>query len=122
MLRRTTGGHLFAPGRSAWRGPGSQEGERAMGERADVVHNRVAGRFEIRVGDEVAVLDYALSERRIVFVHTGVPSTLEGRGYGSQLARAGLDYARNEGLGVVAQCPFVRSYIERHDQYRPLIE
>lgn len=81
----------------------------------DVVHNTAVGRFEVREGDEVAVLDYTLANDVIVFVHTGVPPALEGKGVGSQLARAGLEFARREGLRVVPRCPFIRAYIEKHE-------
>jgi uncharacterized protein len=88
---------------------------------ADVVHNTAAGRFEIEQDGSVAVLDYSLSGRTITFLHSGVPPGLEGRGFGSQLARAGLDFARREGFAVVPQCPFIRTYIQRHPQYRDLL-
>lgn len=87
----------------------------------DVVHNTAIGRFEISSDASVAVLDYALSDGRITFVHTGVPPELEGRGIGTRLARAGLEYARREGLAVVPKCPFIRAYIERHPEYRDLV-
>jgi uncharacterized protein len=87
-----------------------------------LTHNTAIGRFEITSGESVAVLDYSLSGRTITFVHTGVPPEMEGRGYGSQLARAGLEYAKREQLTVVPQCPFIRTYIERHPEYEELLE
>lgn len=57
---------------------------------------------------------------RIVFTHTVVDDAFEGRGVGSALVRGALDAARGEGLRVVPQCPFVRSYIERHPEYADL--
>jgi predicted GNAT family acetyltransferase len=89
-----------------------------MADEPEVVHNPEARRFEIVVDEAMAVLDYALSNGRITFLHTGVPAALEGRGLGSRLAKAGLEYARRERLRVVAQCPFVRSYLERHPEYK----
>lgn len=92
-----------------------------MESKPDVVHNTAVGRFEVVVGGETAVLDYSVSNDRIRFVHTGVPPALEGQGIGSRLARAGLEYAQREGLTVVPQCPFIRSYIDRHPEYRGLL-
>jgi predicted GNAT family acetyltransferase len=87
----------------------------------DVVHNTAIGRFQITVDDIVAVLDYSLSGQTITFVHTGVPAELEGRGIGSRLARAGLEYAVRESLHVVPRCPFIRAYIARHPEFRGLV-
>ncbi len=86
-----------------------------------VVHNTAVGRFEIEEGSSIAVLDYSQNGRTITFVHTGVPAELEGRGVGSQLVRAGLEYAAREGLKVVPRCPFVRAYIRRHPEYAGLL-
>ncbi len=86
----------------------------------DVIHNTALCRFEVTVGDIVAVLEYSLSGQTMTFVHTGVPAELEGRGIASRLARAGLEYAVRENLHVVPRCPFIRTYIERHSEYRDL--
>ena len=86
-----------------------------------VVNNPGAERFETRVDGHLAVLQYGRQSGRIVFLHTEVPDELEGRGIGSQLAKAGLQYARVEGLRVVSECPFVSSYIQRHPEYQPLL-
>jgi predicted GNAT family acetyltransferase len=88
----------------------------------DVTHNAEAGRFEIRVDDHVAVLDYVLSNGRMAMVHTGVPPQLEGKGYGGQLAKAALEYAKGAGLRVAPECSFVRVYIERHPEYAALVD
>ena len=37
------------------------------------------------------------------------------------MVKAALEYAKEEGLKVVPQCPFVRSYIERHKEYESLL-
>lgn len=87
----------------------------------ETVHNREAGRFEVAIDGELAELDYQLQGDKIIFTHTGVPPSLEGRGIGSALAEAGLTYARKENLEVVPLCPFVRSYIERKPEYQDLV-
>ncbi len=87
-----------------------------------VVHNEDGKRFEIREGDEVARLDYSVSADSISLVHTEVPEAFRGRGYAGLLARAGLEYAKREGLRVVPECSYVRQYIARHPEYAPLVK
>lgn len=73
-----------------------------------------------------AVAEYRLlpdhQPSTIVFTHTEVPAEMEGRGVGSTLVRFALDDARARDLAVEPQCPFVRSWIERHDDYADLVE
>jgi len=90
---------------------------------ADVtIHNNPqAGRFEAKVGDEVAVSDYHLKNGVIIFTHTEVPPALEGRGVASKLVQAALETSRQEGYQVVPLCPFVAGYIRGHPEYKDLV-
>jgi predicted GNAT family acetyltransferase len=70
----------------------------------------------------------AISPRRITRSPTAssrspeVPPELGGKGIGSKLIKGALDQARAEGLKVVAQCPFVKAYIEKHNEYADLLK
>ena len=91
--------------------------------KAEIRHNSQASRFELEQDGKTAVLGYDLNGKDIiVFTHTEVPPELEGRGFGSQLARAGLDYARQHGLKVVSLCSFMSAFIERHLDYQDLLK
>jgi predicted GNAT family acetyltransferase len=91
-------------------------------EKLEVRHNIAASRFEVQVEDDIAVLDYIQRGDIITFTHTGVPAELEGRGIGSQLARAGLEYAREKSFKVLPLCWFVAGYIQRHPEYQSLVK
>ncbi len=84
-------------------------------------HDPATGRFEIRTDEGTAVLTYLRRGDVLEMVHTEVPGELEGQGYGASLARAALDYARQEGARVIPSCPFVAAYIERHPGYAELV-
>lgn len=92
-----------------------------MGD-VEVRDNQGENRYEAIVDGMTAVLDYRLQDGGIRLVHTGVPGELEGRGVGSALARHALDDARQRGLAVWPQCPFVASYIRRHPEYLDLVD
>jgi len=83
--------------------------------------NRAEQEFTLDVDGETAVAAYQRESGTIVFTHTLVPARIEGRGVGSRLIRGALDAARDQGLKVVPQCPFVRTYIDRHPAYRDLL-
>jgi predicted GNAT family acetyltransferase len=79
-------------------------------------------RFEATIDGEVAgYSQYRLGEGRIEFTHTVVDDAFEGKGVGSALVGGALDQVRAEGLAVVATCPFVRGYIERHQEFADLL-
>ena len=91
-------------------------------EQLTINHNPLAKRFEASLGDYIAILTYRMrDEDTIVFTHTGVPAAMSGQGIGSKLAQTGLAYARESGLGVIATCPFMAGYIDRHPEYQDLL-
>lgn len=80
------------------------------------------GRFELRVGDEVAgYAEYRSTASGTAFTHTVVDPRFEGRGLGSVLVRGALDATRAAGRSVLPLCPFVRGYVERHAEYADLV-
>jgi predicted GNAT family acetyltransferase len=87
-----------------------------------VVDNPEASQFEAHVEGHVALVSYIKHGDTIIFTHTEVPKELQGRGLAGILARAVLERARAEGWRVVARCPFISKYIERHPEYQPLLQ
>lgn len=86
-----------------------------------MTNNEKAQQFEITIDGHTGFLQYARSDRRLELIHTEVPPELGGRGLGGTLAKAALDYAREQGLAVTPTCPFVRKFVERHPEYAPLL-
>ncbi|HEX2497410.1 MAG: GNAT family N-acetyltransferase [Actinomycetes bacterium] len=90
--------------------------------RTRVVDNPQRNRFELLLdGVAVGFANYRLQPGRIVFVHTEIQPEFEGRGLGSRLAVAVLDTARDRGLAVVPDCPFIAGYIRDHLEHADLV-
>lgn len=81
-----------------------------------------ASRFELAIGDAIAFVDYRRTGAVLVLTHAEVPPALEGRGIGARLVRGVLELVRTRGERVVPRCPFVARYIERHPEYRDLVD
>ena len=85
-----------------------------------VTHNTAGSQFEIQTGAGIALLRYRMEGTALDLVHTEVPKSLEGGGYGAALVRAALKHARLDSLKVIPTCPFVRAYMLRHHEYDDL--
>lgn len=80
-------------------------------------------RYEVSVDGELAgFAEYRDRDGARVFTHTEVFDAFEGQGVGTALASGALDDVRASGGRLVALCPFVAAYIERHDEYADLID
>jgi predicted GNAT family acetyltransferase len=79
-------------------------------------------RFEIHVDGKLAGFAvYRIRPGAITFTHTEIDDAYEGQGLGSTLVRAALDVARARRLAVLPECPFVRSWITKHEDYADLV-
>jgi predicted GNAT family acetyltransferase len=87
-----------------------------------VSNNKAQHRYELTVDGHIAASYYEISGGVITFVHTEVPPELGGKGIGSKLIKGALDQVRVEGLKVIAQCPFVKAYMEKHPDYADLLK
>jgi uncharacterized protein len=88
---------------------------------SDVVNNRAHHRYELTVDGHLAATYYEVADNIISFIHTEVPPELGGKGIGSKLVKGALDQVRADGLKVIAQCPFVKAYIDKHPDYANLL-
>lgn len=87
----------------------------------EIRHQPDRDRFQTEVDDETCVLDYRLDAGVMAMNRVYVPKPVEGRGIASKLTRFALDHCRSEGLKVVPRCPYVASWIKRHDDYADLV-
>ena len=86
-----------------------------------ITHNAAENRFEAVTDHGTAMLRYLPRGDVLDLAHTTVPQAAEGQGIGSALAHAALEHARAKGLRVIPSCPFVHSYLKRHEEYADLV-
>jgi predicted GNAT family acetyltransferase len=89
----------------------------------EVTKNVERSRFDIHVEDGrlAGFTQYNEGDGTREFFHTEIKDEFEGQGIGGKLARAALDATRAEGLKVVATCPFIKGWIEKHPDYQDLL-
>lgn len=87
----------------------------------NIVDNAEQNRFEVRLGDDLATLEYRRHGDTITLRHTEVPPAFRHHGVAEILARAALESARARNLKVVPLCPYVTAFIKRHKEYQSLL-
>jgi len=86
----------------------------------EVVHNPEKKRFEIQIGDQIAMVKYVMGSKEIIFTHTEVPEAFEGRGIAGKMAKSAIEYAKEHGLRIRPMCPYIAEYIKRHPEYHSI--
>ena len=79
-------------------------------------HDPARQRFEATLDGHHGRVEYRIDSGVMTIVHTEVDGALEGRGVAAALVGAALEQARREGLKVVPECSYTRSYMERHPE------
>ena len=93
-----------------------------MDENVEVRQVAERHRFEIDVdAKRVGLSTYRDDGGVRTFIHTEINPDHEGRGLAGRLIRTALDETRGAGLLVVPQCPYVKTFIERHQEYADLV-
>lgn len=87
----------------------------------EVSRNRDKNRFETKVGNDCAFIDYTLKDDTLYLTHTEVPPAMQGKGIGSKLVAATLNYIEEAGFKIVSTCPFVSNYLKKHPEYAHLV-
>ena len=82
-----------------------------------VSDNPEQSRYEVLLDGELGgFAEYTSADGVVTFTHTEV--AIEGKGLGSKLVRQALEDVRAKGLTIVAECPFVSGYLEKHPELR----
>jgi uncharacterized protein len=92
-----------------------------MSDPHHVVDNTAAHRFEIHANGAIAFLTYRMKGEAIEYLHSETPPELRGHGLAGEIAKFALDRDKAIGRKVIPSCPFVKTYIDRHPEYAPLV-
>lgn len=79
-----------------------------------VVDDVTTHRFRYETDEGTAQLVYRLEGDRLVLIHTEVPEAMGGQGIGGKLVAAAVERARASGETIDPQCPYARSWLEKH--------
>ncbi|RYG30815.1 MAG: N-acetyltransferase [Chitinophagaceae bacterium] len=73
-----------------------------------------SGKFSIKESDEeIGFMEVGLGDQNITAYHTEVLPAGEGKGWGKELFKALVEYARENKLHITPLCPFVHAQLKR---------
>jgi uncharacterized protein len=88
-----------------------------------VEHRKATRRFTTRTPSGLAYISYAAPDDGTMDLqHTVVPEPDRGQGIGGTLVRTAIQHAREEGKRVIATCPFVKAWLDRHPEQQDVVK
>jgi uncharacterized protein len=80
-------------------------------------------RFSISVeGQKVGFTEFADRNGQRIFTHTEVADDFEGRGLATILIDEALQATRDAGPRIVAVCPMVAGFVEKHQEFSDVVD
>lgn len=88
-----------------------------------VTHASERKRYEISVDDRRAgVSAYVDTDTQRVSYHTEIGDEFTGQGLANKLTAAALADTRAAGKRIVAICPLVAAYVDKHDDFDDILD
>ncbi|MFD5161984.1 GNAT family N-acetyltransferase [Streptomyces hawaiiensis] len=96
----------------------NQPSTAAIVERVDAEH-----RYQILVdGRRAGLTAYRDRGAQRVFFHTEIDDTFAGQGLAAQLIQQALADVRQSGKRIVPVCPYVATFLKRHDEFADITD
>ena len=88
-----------------------------------VIKNDLKNQFEIYTEGHYSIIKFEMINDTLVnLYHTEVHPSLAGKGIGNMLVLKTLKYCNVHNYKIVPTCPFVAKYIERHPEWKSIVE
>lgn len=78
-------------------------------------------RFVATIDGYEAFIKYSVKPDIIILEHIEVDKELSGRGIASELTESVLLGIESRGLKIIPECPFIKSYIEKHPEWESIL-
>jgi uncharacterized protein len=87
-------------------------------------YNEKNGRFfMVDEQTEIAFMTYVYAPpKAFIIEHTIVSEAWEGKGLGSMLVKAAVDFAREKGLKIIPLCPYAAVVFKRKTEYADVLK
>ncbi len=79
----------------------------------NITNNTDNSRLETEVDGHRGWLDYRVEAGKLILLHTEVEPALSGKGVGSALVEAAVEFADREGLDLVPHCGYAAARLKR---------
>ncbi|WP_316821248.1 GNAT family N-acetyltransferase [Pedobacter gandavensis] len=79
-------------------------------------------RFELKVGEYTAFIEYKERDKKIWLIHTESPVELQGKGAATAVIEKTLAYIEDNGYKLIPLCPLVAAYLKRHPDWNRIVD
>ncbi|MBO3116039.1 N-acetyltransferase [Winogradskyella sp. DF17] len=92
-----------------------------MTETAELIDNDFLRQFELKVDDDMAVIEYSLQERKIFLTKIVIPDTINSEDFEKEFLAMVFDSIKERNISVVPTSPQIAKFVRRNRKYKRML-
>lgn len=92
-----------------------------MTETAELIDNDFLRQFELKVDDDMAVIEYSLQERKIFLTKMVIPDTINSENFEKEFLAMVFDSIKERNISVVPTSPQIAKFVRRNRKYKRML-
>lgn len=87
----------------------------------DLIDNPFLRQYQVKVGSEMATIEYAQQERKIFLTKLNIPESLESNEFMEEFLKIVLEDISEKNISVVPTSPPIAKFIKRNRRYKKML-
>ncbi|WP_179345731.1 N-acetyltransferase [Winogradskyella ursingii] len=92
-----------------------------MTETAELIDNEFLRQFELKVGEEMAIIEYSLQERKIFLTKMAIPDVIKTDEFELEFIDMVFSNIKERNISVVPTSPEIAKFVKRNRKYKRML-
>jgi predicted GNAT family acetyltransferase len=88
---------------------------------SDLVDNPFLRQYEVKIGSEMATIEYAQQERKIFLTKLNIPQAIATESFVEDFLKVVLEDINEKNISVVPTSPPIAKFIKRNRRYKKML-
>jgi predicted GNAT family acetyltransferase len=88
---------------------------------SDLVDNPFLRQYEVKIGSEMATIEYAQQERKIFLTKLNIPQAIASESFIEDFLKVVLEDINEKNISVVPTSPPIAKFIKRNRRYKKML-
>ena len=88
---------------------------------SDLIDNPFLRQYQVKVGSEMATIEYALQERKIFLTKLNIPESIKSEEFTEEFLKIVLEDISEKNISVVPTSPPIAKFIKRNRRYKKML-
>ncbi len=92
-----------------------------MIDAAELIDNDFLRQFELKIDNQLAIIEYSLQERKIFLTKLVIPTEIKSEGFEEDFLKMVMSNIQERNISVVPTSPEIAKFIRRNRRYKSML-